>query len=295
MSNMPPVPFIVQSLTDQSDSTSTTTTTVEHHFAPLIHSSSIENQTITSIQNQSIVNLSIENQPIPVPFTSPSPLPLNPASLDHLPEPLRRILEPREVIKAHDRVVFPPETWEKTIEGLPVWVVGRPTNLALYNSPESRDPNKEHNKNIKDSIFAQYLSVYPRVLDMIASGSTLTEALNELPIQIDHGAYMRWITKDHERNEQYKESKELRTEAWAGRMVKYSEASDTAEDVSRSRLKVDTLKWLMESDNRKTYGSVKQLEIGGSISITSALKAANERVINGAEYAVIDSLTDKDD
>ena len=34
------------------------------------------------------------------------------------------------------------------------------------------------------------------------------------------------------------EAKEIRTEAWAGKLVDYAEGADTAEDVQRSKLKV---------------------------------------------------------
>jgi hypothetical protein len=43
----------------------------------------------------------------------------------------------------------------------------------------------------------------------------------------------------------------------------------------------------MASDNRKAYGESKQIDFGGTISITSALAAAKTRVI---ENEVIDVL-----
>ena len=139
----------------------------------------------------------------------------------------------------------------------------------------------------------QFEMVFQRVLDLISSGSTLTSALRDLPMELDSGAFIRWIKKDHVRAEAYKDAKETRTEAWAGKLVEYAEAKDAAEDVQRSKLKVDTLKWLMGADNRKAYGDVKQIDVGGSISITGALAAANQRaqqVIEAEVTEVIETI-----
>ena len=92
--------------------------------------------------------------------------------------------------------------------------------------------------------------------------------------------------------ERYKEAKELRTEWWAGRIVEIAEADDALEDVARSKLKIDTYKWLMGADNRKTYGESKQIEVSTSISITAALEQARSRV---AALPVVEEISDVDD
>lgn len=149
----------------------------------------------------------------------------------------------------------------------------------------------------KALVFQQFEMVFQRTLDLLSSGYTLNAAIRELPIEIDTGAFLRWIKRDPARHESYKEAKEIRTEAWAGKLMEYAEAADTAEDVHRSRLKVDALKWLMAADNRRTYGDVKQVEFGGSISITAALAAAQQRVIEAEVVDAVSSprLENKDD
>jgi hypothetical protein len=128
-------------------------------------------------------------------------------------------------------------------------------------------------------VFQQFEVVFPRVIDLIASGYTLTSAVKEVPYSIDLGAFTRWIKKDPVRQEMYKEAKEIRTESWAGKVIEHATAEDSLEDVARSKLIVDTYKWLMGADNRKTYGDVKSVEIGGQISITAALAQAQQRVL----------------
>lgn len=125
---------------------------------------------------------------------------------------------------------------------------------------------------------AVFLAMFERVLGEMVRGRTLKNVIEHDVRQIDYEAFFRWIKRDPARHERYKEAKELRTEWWAGRLVEIAEADDSTEDVARSRLRVDTLKWLMGADNRKTYGDTKQVEISQSISITAALEQARARV-----------------
>lgn len=161
-------------------------------------------------------------------------------------------------------------------QALPDWITN-PDPAPITLSPEAK---KMHE--------SQFALVYPRVLDKISSGSTLTEAIKDLPIELDLGAFMRWINKDPSRKGIYKDAKEVRTEAWAAKLIEYCGGEDTLEDVQRSKLKVDTLKWLMAADNRRTYGEVKQVELGGSISVLGALEAANRRVIEAEVIEIIE-------
>ena len=96
---------------------------------------------------------------------------------------------------------------------------------------------------------------------------------------------MAWLKKDARRTELFKEAKELRTEAWAGKILEHATGIDEdgdvlMEDIARSRLIVDTYKWLMGADNRRTYGDTKTIEMSTTISITTALAQAHGRIID---------------
>jgi hypothetical protein len=130
------------------------------------------------------------------------------------------------------------------------------------------------------------------VLTEITRGRTLKSIVAEDLRNIDYEAFWRWIKRDPRRMERYKEAKELRTEWWAGRIVEIAEADDALEDVARSKLKIDTYKWLMGADNRKTYGESKQIEVSTSISITAALEQARSRV---AALPVVEEISDVND
>ena len=132
-------------------------------------------------------------------------------------------------------------------------------------------------------------AMFERVLGEMVKGRTLKEVLANDQRTIEYEAFFRWIKRDPQRHERYKEAKELRTEWWAGRIIEIAEADDTVEDVARSKLKIDTYKWLMGADNRKTYGETKQVEINQSISILSALEAAQSRI---APTQLVDEVID---
>lgn len=123
---------------------------------------------------------------------------------------------------------------------------------------------------------------------MIASGCDMTAAVADLPVEVDVGAFRRWIKKDPMRNELLKEAEELRSEVWADKMMRHATGDYQMEDVQRSKLVVDTYKWRIAADNRRKYGETRTVELGGSISITGALAQAQARVIEAELLDVTD-------
>lgn len=141
--------------------------------------------------------------------------------------------------------------------------------------------SKDNKEAVASWLHEQFKAILPRVLERICSGATLTSVLADDYRDIDPGAFMRWVKKNPQYYELYKEAKEVRTESWVGKIVTHAEGTTTLDDVQRSKLIVDTYKWLIECDDRKTYGKTQQISVAGSISITDALKQAQSRVIEG--------------
>ncbi len=155
---------------------------------------------------------------------------------------------------------------------LPDWLTSPPTPIPAKTS---------HQQQVKHELVqTQFESMFIRVLEEMASGKTLTQVLNDDFRGFKAGAFLKWVKRDPERHNLYKEAKELRTEHWASEIIEISDAEDSVEDVQRSRLRIDARKWLMGADNRKQYGETKTIDVGGSISIIGALEAANSRVVN---------------
>lgn len=168
--------------------------------------------------------------------------------------------------------------------------VGADVTLALPDWLTNPDPAPlTLSKEAKKLHVARFESVFPRVMDMIASGYDMTTAVAELPVEVDAGAFRRWVKKDPMRHEALKEAEELRSEVWADKMMKHATGVYEMEDVQRSKLVVDTYKWRIAADNRRKYGETKTVEFGGSISITGALAQAQARVIEAEVTDVSDA------
>jgi hypothetical protein len=163
----------------------------------------------------------------------------------------------------------------------PSWLTPTPTATTSF-SPTST-PNIVKAPTVKDPVVqllhTRYRIVFESVVDKMCSGSTLAAVLRNDFREIDPGAFIRWVRKDKELSRRYDEAKEVRTEAWAGRIIEEAEGIESANDVNRSKLIIDTHKWLMGVDN-KQYRPTQQVEINNQISITAALEAGMARALN---------------
>ncbi len=145
-------------------------------------------------------------------------------------------------------------------------------------------------------MFVQFEMVLPRILEQVCAGSTVDSAIASLRplINLDTGAFLRWLKKRPNFYSMYIEAKEVRAEVWTGRMVQHASGVDNdglpgVNDVSRDKLAVDTYKWLISVQHRKEYGDIKQIEVNQQISIVGALDAARSRV-----QRVVDDVVDVD-
>ena len=160
---------------------------------------------------------------------------------------------------------------------LPDWLDPAPRTLAK--SPPA----------VKSLVLAQYEQIFMRVIDEVAHGKSMSQVLHDDQRTIDYNDFYRWIKRDPTRKQLFDEAQEMRTEFMAGEIIEIADADDTLEDVNRSRLKIDTRKWLMGAHNRKKYGATTNIEMTGGISILSAIEAANARVIDLADVTDIEA------
>lgn len=153
------------------------------------------------------------------------------------------------------------------------------SSLPDWLAPSSDQPvvdQSQRRKLTKELQEATFNAMFERVLDEIVRGRTLKSIVATDARPVDYAAFSAWINRNPQRRERYKEAKELRTEWWAGRVIEIAEGDELA-DVQRDKLRIDTYKWLMGADNRRTYGDNKSVEINQSISVLSALDAARAR------------------
>jgi len=181
---------------------------------------------------------------------------------------------------------YSPPPWTVSSSVVPPWLTALPAG----------DPKLPLGPTRKELLVKQFEMVFPIVLERISEGITLTAAVRNLPdttIPIEVGMFMSWMKKQPGYYEMFRDAKEVGTTVWEGEIIKHSLGAETEDDIARSKLIVDTYKWLMGAHNRKTYGDSKQIEVVGNISIASALAEAQGRVIDA--QVVDDDLIDVTD
>ena len=150
-------------------------------------------------------------------------------------------------------------------------------------------------------MFSEFEAAFPRIIERVYAGDTLSRAVREYPLPLDYGAFNRWVTSNPARMDAYTTAQEARAEVWADRMIDHAEGNVTLGDtnvpveIERSKFANDTYKFLMGRQSRRRYGDIKQVEVTSHISIADALNASTNRVIE-AEYAVVrEELPDSED
>jgi hypothetical protein len=142
----------------------------------------------------------------------------------------------------------------------------------------------------KALLHAEYDQIFERVIEDIHRGHSLQSLIQGDSRVVSYEDFLRWVKRDPIRHERFKEAQEARTEFLAGEILEIADGVEAIDPnsndtVNRDKLRIDTRKWLMGAHNRKRYGETKQIELGGTISITEALAQAQARII---ESEVID-------
>lgn len=160
-----------------------------------------------------------------------------------------------------------------------------PTWLSV---PDPKPPKLS--REAKALLHVEYEQIFERVIEDVYRGRSLQSLIEDDHRVVSYEDFLRWVKRDPVRHERFKEAQEMRTEFLAGEILEIADGVDSIDPISndtvnRDKLRIDTRKWLMGAHNKKRYGETKQIELGGTISITEALAQAQARVI---EAEVID-------
>ena len=141
-------------------------------------------------------------------------------------------------------------------------------------------------KEARALLHVEYEQIFERVVEDIYRGRSLQSLIEDDHRAISYEDFLRWVKRDPVRHERFKEAQEMRTEFLAGEILEIADGIESVDPtsndtVNRDKLRIDTRKWLMSAHNKKRYGEIKQVELGGTISITEALAQAQARVIEG--------------
>jgi hypothetical protein len=141
---------------------------------------------------------------------------------------------------------------------------------------------------LQETIFA---SIFEVVLDKVVEGESIRRFIENDPREISMGRFMTWVMRDPHRKRRYEEAQEVGTIVMAEDIKEIAKGEGSLEDVARSSLRVSTMKWTMQTHNRKKYGDIKQVDINSTstIDIRAKLEQREERI--RAITSTIDNTT----
>ena len=124
---------------------------------------------------------------------------------------------------------------------------------------------------------AELTKLFPQICARISSGELLTDICAEL--EIPRASFYVWLNADKERIDEYARAREEQQHSWADEIVKLADKSrpgntvtekcdgtvetKTGDMVERTRLQIESRKWLMARLAPRTYGDKVQAEIVG--------------------------------
>lgn len=159
---------------------------------------------------------------------------------------------------------------------LPMWLAPAHTTHNIDDTLP-RFPLTREQIEIEQLVFE---AVFQRFLDGISEGQPPKAIIANDPRNISYGRFIRWVRKDPARLERFEEAQELGTETLAADMIEIADAANSAEDVQRSALRVNTRWKLMQAWNRKRYGEKQQVDVTNTttISIKNLLEQREQRL-----------------
>ena len=124
----------------------------------------------------------------------------------------------------------------------------------------------------------QFEIIFPTVLDKMARGITLARVFKDDHRHLDVGAFRRWVRADRSREADFRLAEELQADQLVDECLDIADGVDNPlEDIARSRERISVRLTKARFSNRSKYADTKNIEFGGTISVTAALTAANTR------------------
>ena len=186
-----------------------------------------------------------------------------------------------------DSHLFPPS--ERG--GLPTWKPGKePRGDVGYSGVAPRRTEDGSLTMMQEEEYRQFDCLFERAMDAVASGQTLSHFLDRDGRGFKSHRYIYWVRKDRNRLKRYENAQLLYAEQLGSELIEISDGVDGLEDVNRSKLRVESRKWLMYVYNKPRYGDVKTVEVSG-INIVNILAAADSRLL---EHVINNDIEDEE-
>ncbi len=129
-------------------------------------------------------------------------------------------------------------------------------------------------------------AAFEAVLDAMAEGTTLEEAVKALERPVTAGAMRKWIAADEGWVARYTRAKRLLAQAWAEEAVRIARDSTTS-STAIDRVLIDTLKWAAAKANPAEYGERQTVEHQGAQTLSVKIVEDDMPVRNADALAVV--------
>ena len=161
-----------------------------------------------------------------------------------------------------------------TTTTVPNWLHGDSDLTLTQTSPEiTLEQALERSAKEKARVIAEQLQLtyeifFENSLELIAGGRNLADLIMESPHGIIPGRYRTWLHKDKKRVERLREAQAIGAEAIEDEIMRIIDATDSLEDVQRSKLKLEGRKFLLQTYSRDRYTNEKAApSMSGGITI----------------------------
>jgi hypothetical protein len=125
---------------------------------------------------------------------------------------------------------------------------------------------------------------YHEILDGLACGVPVTKTLRNIGCKPNlSGRIITWFYADDDRKKKYLEARAVAAEILADEMLEIADGeldddNPLPEDIARSKLKIETRRFLIGVNNRTRFGTESKVEV--NVNLIDAMKAADSRTID---------------
>lgn len=121
-----------------------------------------------------------------------------------------------------------------------------------------------------------------RILERVSEGETLTEVCRDPLMGVSIGVFRRWCREREDLRDKWILAKFQQAEAWSDKLIEiaddtsgdFKERGDGStyvdhENIQRSKLRIETRKWLMGKNMPKLYGEHQEINqnVGGNVKV----------------------------
>lgn len=126
-----------------------------------------------------------------------------------------------------------------------------------------------------------------RVLEAMAEGTTVREAVETLALGVSPGTVRRWMSEREDWAERYQKAKKLLAYALAEEAIQVARES-TNHSSAADRVLIDTLKWAAAKANPAEYGERQTVEHQGAQTLSVKIVEDDVPVRNAAAIRAVE-------